>query len=229
MALPLTVDTLDSVPAEFRREYSERDGKHHLNVEGLDDILKPHRDGWAKEKSTLESELTATRANERHLVMEMRVAGALAKAGAPSNIANLLAETLSDRIKVETKDGKRVVKIMAADGVLPMAGSIDDLVKEAVTRWPALFAAIGGEMLPKDAGGSGEKTITRQDFVALSPAERMDRMKTGFRVVDVASSETLPRNQRRDVGARTITRKEFDGLTPVERSAKIKEGTRVVD
>jgi hypothetical protein len=120
------------------------------------------------------------------------------------------------------------VKIVAADGETPMAGSIDDLVKEAVTKWPALFAATGGETLPKDAGGSG-KTISRAEWDALNPTEQMNRVKTGFKVVDVATSDTPPKSQRREVGRKTITRKEFDGLGPVERAAKIKEGARVVD
>jgi hypothetical protein len=229
MALPLTVDTLDAVPAAFRSEYSERDGKHHLQVDGIDAVLKPHRDGWAKEKSTLESELAATQANERRLTMEMRVAGALAKAGASSNIADLLAEALSDRIKFETKDGKRAVKIVAADGETPMAGSIDDLVKEAVTKWPALFGASGGETPQKDAGGSGGKTISRTEWDALDPVAKHSKVvKEGFTISETKGSEALPRITRRDAG-KTITRMEFDKLGPIERASAIKEGARVVD
>lgn len=38
MALPLHTDTLESVPEPFRSEYSEADGKFHLNVDGLDGL-----------------------------------------------------------------------------------------------------------------------------------------------------------------------------------------------
>jgi hypothetical protein len=84
MALPLTVDTLDAVPAAFRSEYSERDGKHHLQVDGIDAVLKPHRDGWAKEKSTLESELVLRFRRSHHIA-----APSLANVGIKGALENL--------------------------------------------------------------------------------------------------------------------------------------------
>jgi hypothetical protein len=85
----------------------------------------------------------------------------------------LLPDRLANRIKFETVDGKRVLKIMAADGETPMAGSgpdgsatLDDLAKEATTKYPSLFkgsgAGGGGKQPDNRAGGSG--TTKKSDF-----------------------------------------------------------------
>lgn len=41
MPLPLTVESLDSVPEPFRGEYTEKDGKFHLSVDGLEEAFVP--------------------------------------------------------------------------------------------------------------------------------------------------------------------------------------------
>jgi len=224
MPLALIVDSIDTVPEALRGEYTEKDGKFHLNVEGLDDtaglksalqktraerdaeqrqrkawerlgktpdeiaellakieedttaaarkkgdvdaILKQKQEAWDKEKAALLGEIDASRSSERSAVVGERVLGALAKAGATEEGTELLPERLATRIKFETVDGKRVLKIMQADGETPMAGSgadgaatIDDLVKEATTKYPSLFkgsgAAGGGKPPDKNAGGAG--------------------------------------------------------------------------
>lgn len=213
MALALVVDSLDSVPEALRGEYAEKDGKFHLNVEGLEDtsglksalqkerdarkaldkevanwkrlgksaeeiaelvetrereeterlkkkgdtdaLLKQANERAAKERAELEAELNAARASERAAVVGERLVAALAKAGATEEGAELLPDRLSNRIKFETVDGKRILKIVQADGETPMLGSgadaatIDDLVKEAVKKYPSLFKGSG-------AGGGGK-------------------------------------------------------------------------
>lgn len=224
MPLAFTVDNLETVPEALRSEYSEKDGKYVLNVEGLEDtaglksalqkergtrgalekqvkswqglgktpeeiqemlaaadeaerkkaeaagdhtkILKQHQDKWEKEKADLIAERDASRASERGAVVGERVQGALAKSGATEEGIELLPERLANRIKFETVDGKRVLKIMQADGETPMAGSgadgvatIDDLVKEAVAKYPSLFKGTGGggsgKQPDRNAGGAG--------------------------------------------------------------------------
>lgn len=223
MALQLIVDSLDTVPESLHGEYTEKDGKFHLNVEGVEDttslktalnserqlrakyekqakawektgkspdeiaelleeqrkkdeeaarkagdfdaILKQHQDKHAKELSDRDAELTAARASEREAVVGERVSSALARLGATEEGIELLPDRLANRIKFETVNGKRVLKIVQADGETPMAGSgadgtatIDDLVKEATTKYPSLFKANsgGGGGKPPETPGGGK-------------------------------------------------------------------------
>lgn len=234
MALQLVVDALDSVPEALRSEYTEKDGKFHLNVDGLPEvedttalkgalekerklnkerekqvkawekigktpdeiaemlatqkdaereraekagdhaaILKQKQDEWEKERKRLEDEVNASRTSERGAIVGERVTSALTRAQVTAEGAELLPDRLANRIKFETVDGKRVLKIMQADGETPMAGSgtdgaatIDDLVKEAVTKYPSLFkgsgAGGGGKQPDAKAGGSG--VTKKSDF-----------------------------------------------------------------
>lgn len=234
MALPYTVETLDTVPESLRGEYTEKDGKFHLNVEGLPEpedtsglktalqkergsranlekqikawqgigkspeeiadlisardederkkaeaagdhqkILKQHQDQWAKREKELADELNAARSSERSAIVGERLLSALTRAGVTEEGTELLPDRLANRIKFETVDGKRVLKIMAADGETPMAGggtdgsaTLDDLAKEATTRYPSLFkgsgAGGGGKQPDHKAGGAG--TTKKSDF-----------------------------------------------------------------
>jgi hypothetical protein len=170
---------------EAQRKKDEDDAKKSGN---FDAILKQHQDKAAKEKADLESELNAARASERSAVVGERVLGALTKAGATPEGLELLPDRLTNRIKVETVDGRRVIKVMQADGETPMAGSnadgtasIDDLVKEVVAKFPSQFkgtGAGGGGKLPNESGGggSGPKTYaectTDEQKVAFLKAKR---------------------------------------------------------
>lgn len=252
MALALTVENLESVPEALRSEYTEKDGKFHLNVDGLEDtsglksaldkerkanreaaakikkweslgksdeeisallasheeaerkkaegegnfdkILSQHRSKWEKEKSELEAELSAARLSERSAIIETSVLGALTKASATEEGLDLLPDRLAGRITFETVEGRRVLKIMQADGETPMAGSgkdglatFDDLVKEATNKWPSLFKGSGNSGSGKEpgkGGANGAKTVSRADWEKLSPADRQAKFRDGFKVVD---------------------------------------------
>lgn len=234
MALPYVIDSLDAVSEAVRGEYTEKDGKFHLNVEGLPEvedttglktalqkergsraqlekqikswqglgkspeeiqellaareederkkaeaagdhqkILKQHQDQWAKREKELADELNAARSSERSAIVGERLLSALARAGVTEEGTELLPDRLANRIKFETVDGKRVLKIMAADGETPMAGSgpdgsatLDDLAKEATTKYPSLFkgsgAGGGGKQPDHKAGGAG--VTKKSDF-----------------------------------------------------------------
>lgn len=232
MALALIVDAIDSVPEALRGEYTEKDGKFHLNVEGIEKsfvprdvhkksndeaaqrrhqlsaweklgktpeeiaallaeienegteklkkkgdfeaLMKQHQDKSAKREKELQDELNAARASERSAIVGERLISALTKAGVTEEGTELLPDRLANRIKFETVDGKRVLKIMQADGETPMAGSgadgtatLDDLAKEAVTKYPSLFKGEGrggGGKSPNGQGGGGSGVVKKSDF-----------------------------------------------------------------
>lgn len=234
MALPFSVDTLDSIPEALREEYTEKDGKYFLTVEGLPEpednsglksalekerkaraahekqvkawekigktpeeiaemlaaaeemerkkaveagdhqkILNQHKSQWEKREKELMDELQAARTSELSILRSERVLGALAKAGATDEGAELLPDRLANRIKFETVDSKRVLRIMAADGETPMAGTgpdgtatIDDLVKEAASKYPSLFkgSGAGGSGKQPDANNGRSGVLKKSDF-----------------------------------------------------------------
>lgn len=252
MPLKLILDKIEDAPEALRGEYTEKDGKFHLNVDGLEDtsglkkaleterrtardlekkvkrwealgksdeeiaqllkdheeaerkkaeadgdhakILKQHQDKWAKEKADLEAELNAARASERGAIIGTSIMAALTKANVTEEGADLLPDRLASRVKFETKDGARVIRIMQADGETPMAGSgkdgaatFDDLVKEAVQKWPSLFKGsgrTGSGTPPNGAGGAGKKTMSRAEFERLPPVERSAVIKGGISLTD---------------------------------------------
>lgn len=158
-------------------------------------VLKQHQDAWSVKQAEIETELSASRASERNAIIETSVMGALTKAKATGEGVDLLTERLGKRIKFEMVDGKRKIQIMKVDGETPMAGSsadgtatFDDLVKEAVTKWPSLFEGSGAGGSGKDPNNSrrdaGAKTLIRKDFDALNPAEKALKIKDGFKVID---------------------------------------------
>jgi hypothetical protein len=97
MPLNLVVDSLDSVPEALRGEYAEKDGKFHLNVEGLEDT--------GGLKKALESERKARAEREKQ-------AKAWEKLGkSPDEIAELLG-------KLETDETERLKKKGDFDAIL---------------------------------------------------------------------------------------------------------------
>lgn len=161
---------------EAERKRAEESGDHAK-------ILQQHQTKWAKEREALETELKAAKASERNAIIGNSVTAALTKAGVTEEGIDLLPDRLASRIHFELADGKRVIKIMQADGETPMAGNgpdgvatIDDLVKEASGKWPSLFKGTGttGSGKTADTGGGG-----KLDISSLTPVQKINLARTG--------------------------------------------------
>ena len=165
----------------------------------FDGILKQHQTTWEKEKAALTSERDAARNAARDAVVNSALLAALTKGKALLDVegnSEFLTDRLGKRIKLEIENGKATHTIMTADGNAPMAGSgengsatYDDLVKEAVKKYPSLFAATGsggGGKSPGDAkaGSGGDKTISRAEWDKLSPFDQAAKVKAGIKPVD---------------------------------------------
>lgn len=187
--LGMSADDIRSLVAEKEeaaRQKAEKEGN-------FDAILKQHQSKWEKEKADLETKLNASLESEKGAVIGTKLMAALTKAGATEEGIDLLPDRLAARIRYEMEDGRRALHILSASGETPMAGSekdgtasFDDLVKEAVTKWPSLFkgtGAGGGGKPPGSAGGTG-KTITRKAFDAMPLADQAASVRSGLRVVD---------------------------------------------
>ena len=179
---------------DIKKLIDERNAAERKKAEetgNIDAILNQHRDEWLKEKARLESELTAAHSSERQAIIGNSLMAALTKAGATEEGIDLLPDRLSSRVTFETENGTRAVKILQADGATPLAGSgkgglatFDDLVKEALAKWPSLFKASGagggGKLPGSGAGGDGRRTMSQADFDKLPPKERAARMASGL-------------------------------------------------
>ncbi|TBE67427.1 hypothetical protein [Rhizobium ruizarguesonis] len=150
-----TGKTADEI-SELLAAAEEAERQKHEKEGNFDALLKQHQTKWEKEKADLVAELDASKTSERGAVIGNSLLTALTKAGATEEGIDLLPDRLSPRIKFERDGDKRVINIMAADGVTPLAGSskdgtatFDDLVKEALDKYPSLFKGSG-------AGGSGK-------------------------------------------------------------------------
>jgi hypothetical protein len=230
MPLNLFVENLDNVPTEMRENYVKRGDKYQLNLSDLEKHVENH-------VKPLKLDLENTREHERKLLLENGLTAALQRAGVTQSGLDLLTDRLSTRLAIETeaKTGKRVVRItQAGSEMLPMAGSgeggratLDDLVSEAVKKFPSMFKTPGnGEMpAPGDAGGSGEKTITRAEFDALGARERAAKMNEGFTIADPPAEKL----KNRKLGAKQMLRSDFDKLSARERAAKMAGGFTLVE
>jgi len=160
----------------------------------FDTILNQHKSKWQQELDALKAERDALAAAERAATVGNTLVNALAKAGVTEEGLELLQDRLARRIKSETADGKRLHRVMAADGVTPLAGSasdgfatLDDLVGEARNTYPSLFkgtGAGGSGTPPSKVAGSGVSTITRKTFETMTPAARAAHFKGGGKITD---------------------------------------------
>ena len=142
--------------AELLAAAEDAEKAKHEKEGNFDALLKQHQTKCDKERTDLAAELEAAKASERGAIVNTSLMAALTKAGATEEGIDLLPDRLANRIKFDRDGDKRVINIVAADGVTPLAGSskdgtatFDDLVKEAVDKYPSLFKGSG-------AGGSGK-------------------------------------------------------------------------
>jgi hypothetical protein len=227
MPLNLIVENLENVKPEMRENYVKQgDGKYQLDLRDLE----PYVDNKLK---SLKSDLENTREHERKLLLEDGLSAALQRANIIPNGHDLLLDRLSKRVALDTEGGKRVVRItQAGSEMLPMAGSgeggratLDDLVQEAVVKYPSMFSEGGGKP-PSEAGGSGEKTITRAEFNKLSPLEQGAKIRAGIALVDAPTKTRTPPAAS---NGKTILRAVYEKLEPFEQASKVKAGIQVVD
>lgn len=153
-------------------------------------LLEQHRQLWAIEKTRLEKELATSRASEHRTIRETVITVALKEARALPEGMDLLVERVGERVALETApNGTRRLALLAADRKTPMPGAtIGSLIAETRGAFPSLFLGTG-------VGGSGTnqrsirsapiRTLTRAQHDALSPAERMQKIRVeGYRLVD---------------------------------------------
>lgn len=181
--------------ADLVTQAEERARKKAEDEGDFQTLLQQHQAKWDKERTELQDELSAARDSERGTIIENSLLAALTKAGATEEGIDLLPERLAHRIKFERDGSKRVVKIMAADGETPLAGSaqngtatFEDLVKETVEKYPSLFKSNG-------AGGSGKLPDGKAGRAGVTKKSDLKTEKDRAKFVDehgLAAYQALP-------------------------------------
>jgi len=230
MPLNIVEPNLEDVKPELRELYVKdaKSGKYRLDLSDLKTLIESH-------VSPIEKQLKLTHENERELALIV----ALRKVGIDPRYEALVMANIKDRVAIGTEDDKRVVRITAADGGMPMVGSgpnglatLDDLMSETAERFPSMFkstapAGEGGKPNPKTAG---HKVLTRSAFDELRPIERAEKMRDGYTIVDDQVDARSANRPQPKPGEKVITREAFDKLRPIERSHKIlEEGYKIGD
>lgn len=144
-----------------------------------------------QEKAAMVAELDSMRSHERDTIAQTVLAAALSDARITDEGVELITGRLIDRVRVETVDGKRKVRILQADGQ-PMLNTdgkpagFKDLASEARDAFPKLFrgSGAGGGGTPPKQQTVTSKTITRANWESLSPQMKADRMRNGYKLVD---------------------------------------------
>ncbi len=207
--LKTNLDNLDDVDRALLPHYVQaKNGKFVVDVEGyaeriadLNAEAKSHRERAEAAETKLADfkdidpqrvvglaeELRLSRAHEREVLVGASLTVALAKAKASATGIELLSEKLAARISVETKDGRRAVRILDAEGKPIEGATIASLVAEAREKYPGAFEGHGGSGsgAPTRSGRSPSgNSITRRDFERLPAATQMAKVSAGVTVVD---------------------------------------------
>lgn len=116
----------------------------------------------------------------------------LVKAGATNTGVELLSKLLQPRAKLDNIDGKYVVKVFDSEGQ-PMANdkgdaTLADLVESVKSQYGELFNSnvkAGSGKQPNNGGmpDNQQKQLSRSDFDAMTPADRMAKIKNGYKVI----------------------------------------------
>ncbi|MFP1634095.1 hypothetical protein ACLB6G_20385 [Zhengella sp. ZM62] len=152
------------------------------------------QDQHKTELERLRGELDAIAKSEHEARVQAGLLSAFADVGATEEGMKLLPKIYQANAKIETVDGKRVIRVLDADGS-PMLGTsgadatLADLAAKAAEEYPSLFkskvkAGSGTQPGGNGAGRTEARTVTRSQFDGMSHSERANFAREGGKVVD---------------------------------------------
>lgn len=134
------------------------------------------------EVQKLQEQLNAIAMSEHEARVESGIKSALMEAGVTEEGASILPEILKARAKIETVDGKRVVKVLDTDGTTMLAkngrdATLADLVASVTEKYPSLFKAQTkpGSGTPPGGNGAGRAnttTVNAAQLDSMSPQQK---------------------------------------------------------
>lgn len=191
--LGLSPDEIADLKAKQERAEEER-----AKAAGEWDALREKLSNQHKsELEKLQEQINAISVSEHEARVESGLKSALMEAGVTEEGASILPDILKTRAKIETVDGKRVVKVLDTDGT-PMIGkdgrdaSLSDLVAQVTEKYPSLFKAQTkpGSGTPPGgnaAGRSNSQTVPASQLDGMSPQQKAAFFKANPTVQVVAT------------------------------------------
>ena len=161
-----------------------------------DKLREKLSDQHKSELQKLQDQFNALSASEHEARVESGLKAALMEAGVTEEGASILPDILKSRAKIETVDGKRVIKVYDTDGT-PMLGkdgrdaTLADLVAVVTEKYPSLFKAQTkpGSGTPPGgnrAGRAASQTVKASFLDAMTAAQKAQyfRANPNVQVVD---------------------------------------------
>jgi hypothetical protein len=176
--LGLSPDEIADLKAKHEKAEEER-----AKAAGEWDTLREKLSSQHKsELEKLQEQLNAISMSEHEARVESGLKSALMEAGVTEEGASILPDILKTRAKIETVDGKRVVKVLDTDGT-PMIGkdgrdaSLSDLVAQVTEKYPSLFKAQTkpGSGTPPGGNGAGRansQTVSASQLEGMTPQQK---------------------------------------------------------
>ena len=134
------------------------------------------------ELTKLQEQLQSIAASEHEARIESGLKSALMEAGVTEEGASILPDILKSRAKIEDENGKRVIKIMDADGSPMIAkngrdATFADLAAVASEKYPSLFKATtkpGSGTPPggNSAGSTASQTVKASQLESMTAAQK---------------------------------------------------------
>lgn len=181
MALKLNVEKIDEVPESLRGEYTEKDGKWHLSVDGLEDTagLKAQRDALLNEKKEAQR-----KAKEAEEAARLAAEEAARKSGSLVDLEKSLNEKFGAEIsKRDAEISKRDAMILGSkkDAILAelsgkfisqsgaklMLSNLVDVGYGQDGNVSVTFKGIDGKVVTTDSGEFFKHLSSIEDFKPL--------------------------------------------------------------
>lgn len=193
MPLALEVATLETVPEAFHSEYTERDGKFHLNVDGIDGLKS------ALTKTRAERDAAAKRTKE----LDVKVARWEALGKSDEEIATLLQKAADAETEAAKKSGN--FDALLADHQKRSG----EILKQKETAWTTEKTTLETEL-------AAARTSERNAIIETSVMGALTKAKVTAEGVDLLTERLGKRIHFETVdGKRVIQITQADGKTPM--------------
>lgn len=178
-------EQLNKLQGQFDQQ---NDDKHRNNgdIEALD---KSWQEKLSKREAELQGQIESLTGAMTATTVDS-VAQSIAAELAVEGSSKVLLPHIKSRLAAEQRDGKFVTVVKDADGK-PSALTLDELKQEFANDAAFSHVVVGSKASGGGAnggnnngGGAAGKTVTRSQFDAFSPQERMDFAKDGGTIKD---------------------------------------------
>lgn len=248
MALPLTVDTLDTIPEPMRAAYVEHDGKYRLDLDGYEDpaglksALQKERDAAKTAQRTTKAWADLGKTPEE--IRELLAAQAKAeedKATKGGEWDKLKAQIQQahqaelakkdDRIGKLSKAVERRLVDADATAAIAAARGVPQLLLPHVRASVRVIEEEDGEFLVRVVDAAGNPRVNgKGEFLTIADLVSEMRQSDVFgRAFEATGTSGGGASQSNGAGGKTMTQAQFNAMRPAARAQAMASGVRLID